>query len=43
MAVKPLERWGLEAALRALPITDAVDGEQVLCYRTYLPAAGTQI
>jgi hypothetical protein len=43
MAVKPLERWGLAAALRALPVTDAVDGEQVLCYRTYLPAAGTQI
>ncbi len=37
----PLERVGLAGAFRALPVTDATDGEQVLCFRSYLPAAGT--
>ena len=27
----------LKGAFRALPITDAVDGERVLCFRSYLP------
>ena len=27
----------LAAAFRALPVRDAVDGEQVVCYRSYLP------
>jgi hypothetical protein len=35
----PLERMRLSAQFRALPVTDAVDGETVLCYRSYLPAA----
>ena len=39
----PLERIGLEGAFRALPVTDATDGEQVLCFRSYLPAASTQL
>lgn len=34
----PLERIRLAAAFRALPITDASDGETVLCFRSYLPA-----
>jgi len=29
----------LHAELTALPVTDAVDHEQVVCYRTYVPAA----
>jgi hypothetical protein len=34
----PLERMRLSAQFRALPVTDANDGETVLCYRSYLPA-----
>jgi len=35
----PLEQVRLAGAFRALPVTDANDGETVLCYRSYLPAA----
>ena len=35
----PLERIRLAAAFRALPVKDANDGESVLCFRSYLPAA----
>jgi hypothetical protein len=35
----PLERVRLAAAFRALPVKDANDGEMVLCFRSYLPAA----
>ena len=34
----PLERLRLAGAFRALPVRDAVDGEMVLCFRSYLPA-----
>ena len=34
----PLERVRLAGAFRALPVRDAVDGEMVLCLRSYLPA-----
>lgn len=34
----PLERIALSAAFRALPVTDANDGAQVVCFRSYLPA-----
>lgn len=33
-----LERILLKAQLRALPVTDPIDGERVLCYRSFLPA-----
>jgi hypothetical protein len=33
-----LAQLGLTAQFRALPVVDALDGESVLCYRTYLPA-----
>ena len=33
----PLERARLAAAFRALPVTDANDSAQVLCFRSYLP------
>jgi hypothetical protein len=33
----PLERVKLAGAFRALPVTDANDGEMVLCFRSYLP------
>jgi hypothetical protein len=35
----PLERLRLSGAFRALPVKDANDGETVLCFRSYLPAA----
>jgi hypothetical protein len=35
----PLESVRLAAAFRALPVRDANDGETVLCFRSYLPAA----
>jgi hypothetical protein len=35
----PLESVRLAAAFRALPVKDANDGETVLCFRSYLPAA----
>ncbi|MGP8259585.1 MAG: hypothetical protein ACLQM6_06480 [Acidobacteriaceae bacterium] len=35
----PLERIRLAGAFRALPVKDANDGETVLCFRSYLPAA----
>jgi hypothetical protein len=35
----PLERIRLTAAFRALPVKDLNDGETVLCFRSYLPAA----
>ena len=35
----PLERIRLAAAFRALPVKDLNDGETVMCFRSYLPAA----
>lgn len=37
--VPPLESIRLAGAFRALPVKDAIDGETVLCFRSYLPAA----
>lgn len=34
----PLERVRPAGAFRALPVRDAIDGEMVLCFRSYLPA-----
>jgi hypothetical protein len=34
-----LERVLLKPQFLALPVTDALDGERVLCYRSFLPAA----
>ena len=36
--VASLERIRLAGAFRALPVRDAIDGEMVLCFRSYLPA-----
>jgi hypothetical protein len=41
--VPPLERIALSAAFRALPVTDANDGEQVVCFRSFLPSPATLI
>jgi hypothetical protein len=41
--LSPLERIALSATFRALPVTDANDGEQVLCFRTFLPSPATLI
>lgn len=35
----PLEKLRLNAAFRALPVKDANDGQTVVCFRSYLPAA----
>jgi hypothetical protein len=37
--LEPLEQMRLAGAFRALPVTDANDGELVLCFRSYLPGA----
>lgn len=39
----PLERLSLSGAFRALPVTDTTDGEQVLCFRSYLPTGTAQL
>jgi hypothetical protein len=39
----PLERIRLAAAFRALPVKDGNDGETVVCFRSYLPAALREI
>ncbi len=33
-----LARLRLAGNFRALPVRDAADGEQIVCFRTYLPA-----
>ena len=38
-----LEQMPLTALCRALPITDPLDGELVLCYRSFLPAGNALI
>ena len=35
----PLTSVGLHASFVALPFTDTNDGQTVLCYRSYFPAA----
>jgi hypothetical protein len=39
----PLERIALSASFRALPVTDANDGAQVVCFRSYLPSANALV
>lgn len=39
----PLERVALSANFRALPVTDANDGEQIVCFRSFLPSASTLV
>lgn len=41
--VAPLEMVALHASFRALPQADVYDGQAVLCYRTYAPAAGAAV
>jgi hypothetical protein len=38
-----LGAWSLHAAFLALPHTDLNDGEQVLCYRSFFPAANAAL
>ena len=38
-----LERVMLAGRFLALPVTDALDGERVVCYRSFLPAANSLI
>jgi hypothetical protein len=39
----PMERLALSTNFRALPVTDANDGQQVVCFRSYLPSAMTLV
>jgi hypothetical protein len=39
----PLERIALSASFLALPVADANDGQQVVCFRSFLPSAMTLI
>lgn len=39
----PIERIALSATFRALPVTDANDGEQAVCFRSFLPSAMTLV
>ncbi len=41
--IAPMERVALSAAFRALPVTDANDGQQVVCFRSFLPSPMTLI
>ncbi len=41
--VAPLERIALNAAFRALPVTDSNDGQQIVCFRSFLPSPVTLI
>lgn len=36
---KPFTAWSLKAKFRALPTMDTNDGEEVLCYRSWIPAS----
>ncbi len=38
-----LGQVGLHASFVALPVTDVNDGEQILCYRSYFPAASAAL
>ncbi|HTW44624.1 MAG TPA: hypothetical protein VMD58_03680 [Acidobacteriaceae bacterium] len=38
-----LERIALSATFRALPVTDANDAQQVVCFRSFLPSAMTLV
>jgi hypothetical protein len=40
---KPFSAWSLQAKFRALPTTDANDGEEVLCYRSWIPPASANL
>jgi hypothetical protein len=41
LLVSPLERVTLNANFRALPVADSNDGEQVVCFRSFLPSGVT--
>ena len=38
-----LERVMLAGSFRALPVVDSLDGERVVCYRSFLPAVGALV
>jgi hypothetical protein len=38
-----LQRILLKAQFLALPVTDSLDGERTVCYRSFLPAANALI
>ena len=40
---KPFSAWSLKAKFRALPTVDPNDGEEVLCYRAWIPASSATL
>jgi hypothetical protein len=40
---KPFSAWALKAKFRALPSIDVNDGEEVLCYRTWIPSSSAAL
>jgi hypothetical protein len=36
---QPFSAWSLKAKFRALPTVDVNDGEEVLCYRAWIPSS----
>jgi hypothetical protein len=40
---KPFGAWSLLAKFQALPTTDPNDGEEVLCYRSWIPASSAAL
>jgi hypothetical protein len=38
-----LARIALKGQFMALPVTDPLDGERVVCYRSFLPAANALV
>ena len=39
----PLKTYALHASLVALPIADSIDGQQIVCYRSYAPQAAAAL
>ena len=40
---KPFRTWSLQAKFRALPVVDALDGEEVACYRAWAPCVAAPL
>ncbi|MGI8771094.1 MAG: hypothetical protein ACR2JE_06640 [Acidobacteriaceae bacterium] len=43
LMMDPLTQVLLSAEFRALPVTDPIDGEQVCCFRTFVPASNSLV
>jgi hypothetical protein len=39
----PFSAWGLKAKFRALPVVEVSDGEEVVCYRAWMPSGSAAL